>query len=103
MHVLLGSHDAALRTRFHDLADVTLSSAINGFYQTAKNDLLRQGVTMGLEDRRKLHAEVARGFAAPDGLRSFQLAFRRSLIPGLTVEAALRYDLKPTEPGDREA
>jgi hypothetical protein len=96
-------HDAGLRTRFHHLTDVALSSSINGFYQTAKNDLLRQGVTMDLEDRRKLHAEVVRGFAAPGGLKSFQLAFRRSLIPGLTVEASLRYELKPTQPGDAES
>ncbi len=89
-------HDAALRTRFHDLADVALSASINGFYRTAKNDLLRQGVTIDLEGRRKLYAEVVNGFAAPGGLKSFQLAFRRTLIPGLTVEAALHYDLKPT-------
>jgi glycosyltransferase involved in cell wall biosynthesis len=96
-------HDAALRTRFHDLTDVALSGSINGFYRTAKNDLLRQGVTLDLEGRRKLHAEVVRGFAAPGGLKSFQLAFRRSLIPSLTVEATLRYELKPTQPGDVES
>jgi glycosyltransferase involved in cell wall biosynthesis len=91
-------HDAALRTRFHNLTDVALSASINGFYRTAKNDLLRQGVTIDLEGRRKLYAEVVNGFAAPGGLKSFQLAFRRSLIPGLTVEAALHYDLKPAPP-----
>jgi glycosyltransferase involved in cell wall biosynthesis len=93
-------HDAALRTRFHDLADVALSGSINGFYRTAKNDLLRQGVTLDLEGRRKLYAEVVNGFAAPGGLKSFRLAFRRSLIPDLTVEATLLYDLKPTPPSE---
>jgi len=41
---------------------------------------------------------VVRGFATPGGLKSFQLAFRQSFIPGLTVDATLRYDLKPTPP-----
>jgi glycosyltransferase involved in cell wall biosynthesis len=96
-------HDAALRTRYHDLTDIDLSASINGFYRTAKNDLLRQGVTMDLEGRRKLYAEVVRGFATPGGLKSFQLAFRRTLIPGQTVEATLRYELKPTQPEDAES
>ncbi len=89
-------HDAALRTRFHELTDVELSASINGLYRTAKNDLLRQGVTMDLDGRRKLYAEVVRAFATPGGLKSFQLGFRQTFIPGLTVDATLRYDLKPT-------
>jgi glycosyltransferase involved in cell wall biosynthesis len=89
-------HDAALRTRFHDLTDIELSASINGFYRTAKNDLLRQGVTIDLEGRRKLYAEVVRAFATPGGPKSFQLGFRQTFIPGLTVDATLRYDLKPT-------
>jgi hypothetical protein len=79
---------------------VDLSSAINGFYRTAKNDLLRQGVSLNLEGRRKLHADVVRAFATPGGLKSFQLGFRQTFIPGLTVDAILRYDLTPTSSRD---
>jgi hypothetical protein len=101
MHVI--THDEASRTRFHDLKDVQQSSTINGFYRTAKNDLLRQGVVLGLEARRKLYADVLGGFAAPEGLKTFQIGFRQTLIPGVTVNATLRYDLSPTAPADGKA
>jgi glycosyltransferase involved in cell wall biosynthesis len=94
------AHDQAMRTRFHALKDVDLSNAINGFYRTAKNDLLRQGVSLNLEGRRKLHADVVRAFATPGGLKSFQLGFRQTFIPGLTIDAILRYDLTPTPARD---
>jgi len=90
-------HDQAVRTRFHEIADIALSGSINGFYRTAKNDLARQGVLLDLAGRRKLYADVVNAFAAPGGIETFQIGFRRSLVPGLTVNAALRYDLTPTD------
>jgi hypothetical protein len=91
-------HDQAMRTRFHQRTDIDLSASINGFYRTAKNDLIRQGLVLDLEGRRALYADVRRAFAAPGGIQSFQIAFRQTLVPGLTVNATLRYDLTPTPP-----
>ncbi|HEX4197177.1 MAG TPA: glycosyltransferase [Caulobacteraceae bacterium] len=93
------AHDHALRTRFHRVANLDLSASINGFYLTAKNDLLRQGVVLDLEARRKLYADVARTFSAPGGLQSFQIGFRQTQVPHLTVTASLRYDFTPPKPG----
>jgi glycosyltransferase involved in cell wall biosynthesis len=90
-------HDQAMRTRFHQLDDIALSGSINGFYRTAKNDLARQGVVLDLAGRHKLYADVASAFAAPGGIKTFQIGFRSTLVPGLTVNAALRYDLTPTD------
>jgi hypothetical protein len=92
-------HGDALRFGFHDPAAVGMSAAINGFYRTAKNDLIRQGVILDLEARRKLYADVRRACAAPGGIRSFQIEFRRTDVPGLTVRAALRYDLAARNDG----
>jgi hypothetical protein len=86
-------HDLASRTRFQELKDVRLSGAINGFYRTVKNDLVRQNVVLDLEGRRKLYADVRRAFASPGGAQSFQVAFRRTTVSGLTIQAVLRYDL----------
>jgi hypothetical protein len=91
-------HDHAARTRFHKIANLDLASAINGFYRMTKTDLQRQGVILDLDARRKLHADVARVFAAPGGPQSFQIAFRRGLVPHLTVTASLRYDFTPQKP-----
>jgi hypothetical protein len=90
-------HDQATRTRFHQSHDMALTGSINGFYRTAKNDLARQGVVLDLAGRRKLYADVVSAFAAPGGIETFQIGFRRSLVPGLTVNAALRYDLTATD------
>jgi GT2 family glycosyltransferase len=92
-------HDHALRTRFHQVANLDLTASINGFYLTAKNDLLRQGLVLDLEARRKLHADVARTFVAAGGPRSFQIGFRQTQVPHLTVTASLRYDFTPPKPG----
>lgn len=96
-------HDHALRTRFHQVANIDLTASINGFYLTAKNDLLRQGVVLDLEARRKLHADVARAFAAAGGPQSFQIGFRRTEVPHLTVTASLRYDFTPPKRGQASA
>ena len=47
--------------------------------------------------RRKLYADVVNAFAAPGGIKTFQIGFRSSLVPGLTVNASLRYDLVETD------
>jgi glycosyltransferase involved in cell wall biosynthesis len=91
-------HDQATRTRFQELKDVRLSGAINGFYRTVKNDLVRQHVVLDLEGRRKLYADVRRAFAGPGGAQSFQVAFRRTTVSGLTMQAILRYDLSFAAP-----
>jgi hypothetical protein len=90
-------HDEATRTRFHEMSDMALNGSINGFYRTAKNDLTRQGVVLDLAGRRKLYADVVSAFAAPGGIETFQIGFRSTLVPGLTVNAALRYDLTATD------
>jgi hypothetical protein len=41
---------------------------------------------------------VRRAFATPGGARSFQIAFRQSVVPGLAVNATLHYDLTPNPP-----
>jgi hypothetical protein len=94
-------HDQAMRTRFHERTDIDLSASINGFYRTAKNDLIRQGLVLDLDARRALYADVRRAFAAPGGIQAFQIAFRQTLVPGLTVNATLRYDLSPPPPPRR--
>jgi glycosyltransferase involved in cell wall biosynthesis len=88
-------HDHKTRTRFYERTDIALSASINGFYRTAKNDLLRQGLVLDLEARRRLHADVARAFTAPGGAATFQIGFRQTQVPGLTVNASLRYDFAP--------
>jgi hypothetical protein len=90
-------HDAATRTRFHQRNDIALNGSINGFYRTAKNDLAMQGVRLDLAGRRKLYADVIGAFAAPGGIKTFQIGFRSSQAPNLTVNASLRYDLVPTD------
>lgn len=86
-------HDEAMRTRFYETNDIALNRSINGFYRTAKNDLALQGVQLDLAGRRKLYADVASAFAAPGGIKTFQIGFRRTEVPGLTINASLRYDL----------
>jgi len=91
------NHDEAMRARFHQVTNIALNGSINGFYRTAKNDLTRQGVHLDLAGRRKLYADVASAFAAPGGIKTFQIGFRSTLVPGLTVNASLRYDLIETD------
>jgi glycosyltransferase involved in cell wall biosynthesis len=90
-------HDVATRTRFHQVTDIALNSSINGFYRTAKNDLALQGIRLDLSGRRKLYADVVSAFAAPGGIKTFQIGFRSTLVPSLTVNAYLRYDLIETD------
>jgi GT2 family glycosyltransferase len=90
-------HDEAMRTRFHEMTDIALNGSINGFYRTAKNDLTLQGIRLDLAGRRKLYADVVSAFAAPGGIKAFQIGFRTTLVPGLTVNASLRYDLIETD------
>jgi len=90
-------HDEATRTRFYAMTDIALNGSINGFYRTAKNDLAMQGIRLDLAGRRKLYADVVSAFAAPGGIKTFQIGFRSSLVPNLTVNASLRYDLIETD------
>ena len=86
-------HEHDLRTRFHAQKDLLLNAEINGFYRTAKNDLLRQNAILDLAARRQLYANVRSAFSAPGGIATFQIPFRDTVIQQLGIKATLRYDL----------
>ena len=88
------AHTDAERTRFHAIADVTVTSTINSLYRMAKNDLARHGQWLEAADRVRLYASIRDALLAAKGVRAIQLPVRASGLPRFDVFVTLNYEIK---------
>jgi hypothetical protein len=86
-------HPDALRSRFYEVADLSLNRAINELYRAAKMDLLNHGIALDPQQARDLYAGARAAVLSPQEPSTLEVRLPPRTAASHPLEVTLTYRL----------